>query len=71
MHEHRRALEIAQQIIHLRRSLWAFNAIWLLEGGRFMADKSEHSKETVVNGLSLEEVKNNFYKKQSKLAKFQ
>ena len=28
-----------------------------LEGGRFMADKSKHSKDTVVNGVSLEQVK--------------
>ena len=28
-----------------------------LEGGRFMADKSKHSKDTVVNGVSLEQIK--------------
>ena len=28
-----------------------------LEGGRFMADKSKHSKDTVVNGVSLGQVK--------------
>jgi RNA polymerase primary sigma factor len=34
-----------------------------LEGGRFMADKSKHSKDTVVNGLSLEEVKKQLLQK--------